>query len=500
MTAALAAPDQARTAAMDAPTGLFLLDATGRATYVNPRLAELLGVPAEDLLDTALVSRLLGEARVGDAIAIADAFGLAEDGESLHHVATGAPGVEWLRVTAVARAEGAGTVGVVEDVTRTRRTDAARARARRLECLGVLAGGIAHDFNNLLVGIVGNATLAELDIAPDGDAASALADLRLAAERATELTGQLLFFAGRGAAPAQPVDALRALEEAVAALDTASRARLAREVTELPRVLADAKRLRELLLALLTNAIEASEATSDRVQVRAEVTTVDETRRRSLTIDGGLGTGRCVSVEITDRGVGMTAEALDRAFEPWVTTKSKRRGLGLAMSVGTLRAYRGALEATSAPGVGTTMRVLLPIDPATAALPAAAQTAAAPAPAAVLVVDDEPAVRDVTRRLLARQGFEVLDAASGEEGVQKLVAASDRVGCVLLDLTMPGMDGIETLRRMRAAVPAVKVVMTSGHTERELRDRLDGYGVSGYLEKPFDFNALLRAARAAMAS
>ncbi len=510
VTTALAAKDLPCLAAAAAPTGLFLLDAAGDATYVNPRLGEILGACSESLLGPALVERLLGAECVGDLQRIGAAFALGRTGESTHDVGT-SDRTQWLRVLASRSRDAAGIVGVVEDVTSARtaaglerRIEAARERARRLDALGMLAGGVAHDFNNLLVGIVGNATLAELDMDPDSEATAALADLRLSAERATDLTGQLLVFGGRGAAAPQPVDAVGTVDEALASPGfAAARERIAREVAPtLPRVMCDPARLRQAVTHLVLNAVEALPASGGRVTVRAGTTRLDAARLSDLVFDGGIGEGARVFIEVEDTGHGMSATAIDRAFDPFVTTKGKRRGMGLAMVAGMARTYAAGIEVTSEEGRGTIVRLLLPPDASRPAVPSPRTTAAVgagPHAAAILVVDDEAAVRSVTRRLLAREGYEVLEASCGEEALQALSGAKDRIRCVLLDHSMPGMDGTETYRRLREVSPGVRVVMTSGHSERDLRARFDDAGIAGYLQKPFDLSALLRAARAAIA-
>lgn len=507
MSATFATTDLSCLAAAAAPIGLFLLDEAGDATFVNSRLGEMLGVPADALLGTELVARILGEMHVGDVARITESLALGASGESVHE-----PRVRcaagWLRIVASRTCGAEGIVGVVEDVTRARveaaqveRANAARERARLHESLGTLAGKIAHDVNNMLVGIVGNATLLEFDVDPTGDAAMALADLRLSAEQATELTGQLLAFGGRKGGVARPVDAVAIVGEALGAPAFAGvRSRIvhadsAAQPTVLPAVLCDPARLEQSVTHLVANAVEALGESSGGVTVSIGLTTVDTAHISKLAIDGGLLSGTHVSIEIEDCGAGMSPAALDRAFEPWVTTKFKRRGLGLPMVAAMVRSYKAGLEAISVEGAGTTMRLLLPIDPS--------QPVKAPAPSAsdaphdsgtILVVDDESAMRDVTRRLLARRGYEVLEASSGEEGLRLLTDARARVRCVLLDHSMPGMDGAETLRRMRSEVPDAHVVITSGYSERDLRATFEPLGVAGYLQKPFDLSDLLRAA------
>ena len=194
------------------------------------------------------------------------------------------------------------------------------------------------------------------------------------------------------------------------------------------------------------------------------------------------------------------AETLARIFDPFFTTKTSGRGLGLAALVGTLRSHAGGLHVASAPGQGTTFRLHLPPDastPAPASCTSSVGPPAAPASAsgAILVVDDETSVRSVTRRALARAGFEVLEAADGASAVRTYTEARARIRCVLLDLSMPGIDGAETFRRLRAVDPGARVVLTSGHSQSDVSGLFPDDGLAGFLQKPYDLSALLRMTR-----
>lgn len=370
--------------------------------------------------------------------------------------------------------------------------------------IGALAGGIAHDLNNLLAGIVGNATLAQLDVDPASDAGAALDDLRHAADRATEFTQQLLRLSGRGAAIAEPVDLTATVEEVLAALlpSLPAHTRVTRDLAAaLPVVCGDVTRLRQLLKEFFLNAAESLGDAGGTIAVRTGITRVDDARRDAMAVDGGIADGDHLFVEVRDSGAGMSAETLDRAFDPFFSTKPRRRGLGLAYAAGTVRVHRAAIEVDTAPGSGATIRLLLPMHPAGSGTVTDAQRTLTPATpgAAILVVDDESAVRDVTRRLLVRQGYEVLEASSGAQGITVLEQARERIRCVLLDISMPGMDGQETFARMRALVPTLPVVLVSGHSEHDLGGSFDRSGLAGFLQKPFDLGTLLRTARRAIA-
>ncbi len=514
VTSTLTTADLHRLATMSAPTGIFLIDAAGEATFVNPRLCEILGAPAEALLGAGFVERIHMEDRARASRDIAEKLALGEGTSSDYRLLRPGHAEVWVRVWGSPIRDESGRItgiaGVLEDITRVR-AEEAQSRAveakmqqtHKLESLGVLAGGIAHDFNNLLVGILGNATLVQMDVDPESEAGAAIDDLRLAAERATELTAQLLAFSGRGVSATQPVDLNAAVEETHTLLRStiATRARVTLELAlVLPLVTGDATRLRQLVMNLMTNAADAIGGEGGEIVIRTATESMSEGRRSALVVDGGLCVGPHVVLEVRDTGCGMSAETLSRIFDPFFTTKAKGRGLGLAATIGTIRAHKGGLEVLSTQGAGTTFRLFLPIDPTQpVAVPVERRAPARFVGAgAILVVDDDSAVRDVTRRLLARQGFEVLEAADGGRAVEVLLEARDRIRFVLMDMTMPGMDGCETAAAMREAVPTVRVVMTSGHSEASLNGQLKGLGTVGFLQKPFDMSALMSVTKAAL--
>jgi PAS domain S-box-containing protein len=386
--------------------------------------------------------------------------------------------------------------GTVQDVTAEQEAEAERRRlelqmqhAQKLESLGVLAGGIAHDFNNLLVGMLGNASLALMDVPPGLPARRAIEDIERAAQRAAELTRQLLAYSGKGRFVIEPVDLSRLVEDMTSLLRAAlsKKAELSLDLRRaLPSVEADATQLRQVVMNLLVNASDAIGDEPGTIAIRTGVQRVDALYRATLLDGAQLLDGDHVFVDVADTGTGMDEATLARIFDPFFTTKFTGRGLGLAATLGIVRGHKGAIKVYSEPGRGSTFRVLLPAG-------AGAPVSDADRPAfegwqgegTVLVVDDEPAVRAVTRSLLERRGFRVVEAADGEEGVQRFLAAPDAFRLVLLDLTMPKLDGEETFRRMRQLAPGVKVLLMSGYNQQNVTSQFVGKGLAGFLQKPF---------------
>ncbi len=373
-------------------------------------------------------------------------------------------------------------------------------QAQKLESLGVLAGGIAHDFNNLLVGILGNADLALLDLPPESPARQSVRDIEVAARRATELVRQMLAYSGKGRFVVEPLDLGLVVEEMLHLLEASvsKKAHLRLDLAPgLPRVEGDATQLRQVLMNLILNASDAIGDRSGVVSVRTGAMRCDRAYLDGSFMASDAPAGPYVFVEVSDTGVGMERATIERIFDPFFSTKFTGRGLGLAAVLGIVRSHRGAIKVRSELGRGTTVRVLLPpaADERVAGSALQGETARAPTARAgvVLLVDDEETVRAVGRAMLARLGFEVVAARDGREAVEVFASDPRRFACVLLDLTMPRMDGDECFRRLRELRPEVRVVLSSGYNEQELLARFAGKGLAGFIQKPYHIDELAAA-------
>lgn len=271
----------------------------------------------------------------------------------------------------------------------------------------------------------------------------------------------------------------------------------------LPTVTADATQIRQIIMNLVINASEAIGDRSGVIALTTGVTRIDHTYIATLRHHDGVTPGDYVFIEVSDTGCGMDAATLERIFDPFFTTKFTGRGLGLAAVLGIVRGHRGALKVYSEPGRGTTFRLLLPLSPAEPAAPAVAVaggSAPAPVPSTltgrVLVVDDEESVRTVAARMLEEIGFQADLAADGREAVAMFRADPSRYRLVVLDLTMPHLDGEETFRQLRHLAPGVRVVLMSGFNEHEAVSRFTGKGLAGFVQKPFEVGSLAAAVRA----
>ncbi len=368
--------------------------------------------------------------------------------------------------------------------------------AQRLESLGLLAGSIAHDFNNLLCAMLGSAELALLEIPEEHVARRDLVTLSETARRATELCRQLLEYSGDSPLALRPLDLARLARdmESLLRVSIKGRAELHLELPpELPAIEGDSSQLGQVVLNLVLNAAEAGRSGDNSITVSTRVLTVDDTSPIE-TVPTPLCSGEYVALSVEDRGLGMDEDTRRRVFEPFFSTKPEGRGLGLAATMGIVRAHRGGLLVESTPGQGTRFVVLLPASTRSAP-PPSPRTPRAPerrGTGTVLLVDDEAPVRTVGRRMLERLGYRAQLAATGEQALALVESGECNPDLVLLDLTMPGLGGPATLSRLRALRPDVEYVVMSGYREDEAATRFDIDQSCAFLQKPFHLSQLER--------
>ncbi len=375
--------------------------------------------------------------------------------------------------------------------------------AQKLESLGVLAGGIAHDFNNLLTVILANATFLRSD---RGDDDERLVHIEAAARRAADLCRQMLAYAGKGNVVIESVDVGALVTDTAELIHVSMSKKVRLELDlapELPLVDADASQLRQVIMNLVINASEALGDTHGTIRIATRVAR-PENLRAAAVHSFDPQPGACVCLEVSDTGHGMSPATLARIFDPFFTTKFTGRGLGLAAVLGIVRAHHGTLTVDSTPGSGSSFRLYLPaatrqhgpVPVTTAARPATARNAAGH----LLIADDEPIVLETADALLRHCGYRTTLARDGHEAVARFRENQAGFHAVLLDLTMPGLDGAEAMRVMRSFNPTVPVVIMSGFSEQEVLVRLRGFGRVAFLRKPFSREMLLAQIAEASAS
>jgi two-component system cell cycle sensor histidine kinase/response regulator CckA len=394
-----------------------------------------------------------------------------------------------------------GAVGAFVDVTARRRAEEERAQVERrlqetqkLQSLEVLAGGIAHDFNNLLTGILGNASLAKMELPDSSPIHEYLEQIQQGSTRAADLCRQMLAYAGKGRFVVTRLDLSELVRETTWLLQSSidRNTRLSFELASgLPPISGDATQIRQVVMNLVINASESLQNQRGTVSVSTGVVLATEAYLRQTVIGAELAEGEYVYVEVSDTGCGMDAEVLARIFDPFFSTKFTGRGLGLAAVLGIVRGHHGALRVYSEPGRGTVFKVLWPsaggpVD----ARPASDRPLGWRGWGTVLVVDDQEVVRTTAQRMLEVMGFQVVTATDGAEGLACFDEHRSDIVLVLLDLTMPLMDGPETFEALRQRDRRVRVLLMSGFNEQEAVHGFLGKGLAGFLQKPFSFEDL----------
>ncbi|MEM0969817.1 MAG: ATP-binding protein [Verrucomicrobiota bacterium] len=392
-----------------------------------------------------------------------------------------------------------GRLWVVRDVSQTRDLEKGLQQAQKMEAIGRMAGSIAHDFNNVLTGISGNLSLLSPSIPPGTEPSEYLQAATLAAIRAKELVTRMLGAARKSFLNLQTIDANGIIQEVSSLVRAGIDRKIEMQVSPVPGsclVLVDPSQLHQVIMNLCVNARDAMmESGGGNLFLRTQI--VDLTKEDTIRINSLLARqGRFVTVEVEDTGTGIPPEVLERMFEPFFTTKGegKGTGLGLATTVGIIEQHQGWMTCETEVGKGTTFRVYLPHQEPEEQ--EAAQEKVVPminlhGEEPILIVDDEPMVRNINKRYLTSQGYEVLTAVDGEDALRVFEEEGKRIRLVLLDLTMPKLSGPETFQELRRRDPALAIIIYSGFIldEQEFASE-NGSRADALLTKPLDLEQL----------
>ena len=402
-----------------------------------------------------------------------------------------------------------GVLGTYEDITDRKKAEEERRKlekkmehTQKLESLGVLAGGIAHDFNNLLVAILGNAELALLELPSGSPAKFHLSEIENTSLRAAELCKQMLAYAGKGRFSVEPLNISLLVREMSQMLEVSiSRKAILRYKfqKDLPAIEADATQIRQVIMNLIINASEAIKDKDGVISVSTGSMFCDSSYMAGSYLYEHLPEGYYVYLEISDTGIGMDKDTQMKIFDPFFTTKFTGRGLGLAAVLGIVRGHKGFLKLYSESEKGTNFKVLFP------ALKNTAEEISRDVnnlknwrgKGTILLVDDDQTVLDVTGPMLKKLDFNVLNAMSGHEAVkiiyscQSMEEENKKIACIILDLTMPHMDGEETFRELRKITTKIPVIISSGYSEQEVIERFAGKSLAGFLQKPYKLETLI---------
>lgn len=458
---------------------IFITDDDRRYVDVNPAGCDMIGVSKQDLIGRR-VDEFLPPQRLQLVLETWDQY-----------VAGGPVHEEWetMRPDGTVIVSDASArphflpglhIAFLRDITDRKRLESELLSAQKLESLGRLAGGVAHDFNNLLTGITGYASLLIERANGDTELKRDLGEIKRAADRAAELTKQLLAFGRRQMLKPRPLDLNTVLAEVGGLLQRLLGAHVELELVPAPElgiVRADPGQIEQVIVNL---AVNASDAMPQGGRLSIQTRNAD---------DGS------VELVVADTGIGMDQQTLSQIFEPFFTTRDEGVGLGLASVYGIVHQSGGEVTVESTPGAGSVFTVRLPrVLEQVVALAPAPEAEASPGSETILLVEDEHVVRELTRRVLERQGYTVLACADGEEAIA-LAERDDRtIHLLLTDVVMPGLRGYEVAQQVASARPEIKVLYMSGYAEEALVGRTvlaDG----ALIEKPFAVDALARRVR-----
>jgi two-component system cell cycle sensor histidine kinase/response regulator CckA len=409
----------------------------------------------------------------------------------------------------LAREDGEAIIGTIMlDITDMKRAEEERRRlelqmqhTQKLESLGVLGGGIAHDFNNLLVGILGHAELARTHLPEDSEVREHINKVIVTSTRAADLANQLLAYATDSTFEVEISD----INEMVRELDNLLTISISKKAilkcelaSELPAVECDPTRVRQIIMNLIVNASDALGESTGHITVRTGVRTCREGELLDMASQKTVKAGEYVFLQVRDTGCGMSSDAILKIFDPFFTTKLTGRGLGLAAVMGIVRSHEGAITVDTTPGAGSIFAIYLP---ATENRPPEKRIPKADDPkwkgsGQILIADDEAIVLEVGCSMLSTLGFTPIPVTNGLEALETFTSQRETISAIILDMSMPEMDGREAFDAIRKIDPTIPIIVSSGYSQ----DRADFSGLADaskprYLQKPYQLDGLRRILR-----
>ena len=501
--------DRFRKLFVQAPMGIALVDSlSGEICEVNPMFARIAGRSMEEMVQTdwLKITHPDDVQKDLDQMALMNAGEISGFQMEKRYLLPGGNPV-WISMTIapveVREISQPRHLCIIEDITARKQAekdkqlfDLQLLQTQKLESLGVLAGGIAHDFNNILMAIIGNAGLALMTLPPESPIAENLHAIEVASSRAADLAKQMLAYSGKGRFVVQAIDLNRLLEEMLHILKVSISKKAVlcfNRSASVPTVEADATQMRQVIMNLVINASEAIGDRSGVIAVNTGCIECDREYLKNFWLDELIPEGTYVYLEISDTGCGMDNETMTKLFDPFFTTKFTGRGLGMAAVLGIMRGHKGAIRVYSEPGRGTTFKLLIP---------ASRKSAEQIVPDSgiddwrgsgkVLFVDDEETVQATGGMMLRALGFTPIIANDGREALEIFQKEPD-IAFVILDLTMPRMDGEQCFKELRKLRGDTKVIMSSGYNEQEVTQRFLGKGLTSFIQKPYKLTDLKEA-------
>jgi PAS domain S-box-containing protein len=472
------------------PVAIVITDPEGHPQYVNSKFSEVTGRTLEDLMDQRV--EVLRDGHPDEESYRQFWQTIRAGGEWRGEISTRRPdgSVVWesLKVSCLRSPAGEITnfLCLREDITERKKLEHELRQAQKMESLGTLAGGIAHDFNNMLAVINGYAWLCEGDRVDAAVLAKNVREIQRAVSRASGLVRQILTFSRKAEVRFSSVDLNQLVRDLVALLSETFPRTVSFNLAlkdGLPPLHADQNQLQQVILNLCVNARDAMNAGG----------TISLTT--SIVSGDSLPPGRVdprrnyARLQVRDTGSGMTPEVRQRIFEPFFTTKQENHGTGLGLAVvyGIVTSHQGSIEVDSTVGVGSTFDILLPLA-ADVALPAPAVATMgdfAGGTESLLVVDDEDALRLMLTTALTRKGYQITPAASGLEAIELIADMAKHFDLAVLDMNMPGANGLKVLKAIRLCRPQLKVLVVSGYVTADVRTSFEALGQRDIMQKPY---------------
>ncbi|HEX6161906.1 MAG TPA: ATP-binding protein [Vicinamibacterales bacterium] len=488
-----------------AQDAILVTDLQRRLTFWNKSAERLYGWTADEVLGKVVTDLFYPG---GDALELQQAFAdVAErgewTGELQPHTRDGRKVMIESRWTLVRDAAGQprSILSINTDVTDRRQLEQQFYRAQRLESIGTLAGGIAHDLNNVLAPVIMGVSLLRERLT-DEDSREIIDTVATSAQRGAQMVAQVLSFARGQEGRRIEIPPAELIADVVRiARDTLPKhIEIVTNVREnLPPIFADSTQCHQVLINLCVNARDAM-PNGGTLTLSAEAVTFTSTVGKSRPAD--LVDGTYVMIRVEDTGIGMTQKLIDKIFDPFFTTKEagKGTGLGLSTSLTIVRSHGGQIRVFSEPNRGSRFDVFFPVAPAAAAASTAGQSATAPRGQGetVLIVDDEESVRRVLKSTLERGGYQVVQAANGREALTLYSERRAKIAAVVIDMTMPVLGGVPTMRELVKMNPDVRIIAASGIHDNEATAKSIGRQVKQFLAKPFSSEMLLRAVNRAV--
>ena len=473
---------------------VVITDVEARIIYVNLAFEALTGYAADEI--TGKFASILRSETVDPRLYTNMLHTVNEGkvwkGETFIHCKSGDEILAERTVSPILDANGAvvSHVVIMHDITEQTENARKLEHTQRLESLGVLAGGIAHDFNNILTAIMGNAALAERSLDITSPARGKLATIEASAQRAADLCQQMLAYSGKGNFVVKTINLSGLTDEMLHLIEVSIEKNVVIKyhlTDNLPAVDVDVAQIQQVILNLITNANEAIGHKSGVISFSTGVMHADRSYLDESFCDDGIAEGRFVYIEVSDTGCGMNREIIEKIFDPFFTTKFTGRGLGMSAVLGIVRGHHGALRVYSEPGKGTTFKMLLPASDGVYEkdVQVADESDGWKASGSILVVDDEETIREVAAMMLEEMGFSTLTASDGVEAVEIYRRYQKEISAVVLDMTMPRMDGKVCFRELRRINRDVKVILSSGYSEEDATSRFQGQGLAGFIQKPY---------------